>query len=217
MDMNVAIIGTGNVGKALAERLVQGGHRVILAARDEIKARRVASEVGASSAATASQAVRDAQVVILAVPFGAIDEVAEEIRLHVAGRIVVDATNPLKADYTGLATEGGPSAAEQLAARLPDAKVVKAFNTLFASIQQDPDVLGQAADVLFATDDDEARVVLGSLVASMGFRAVDAGPLEAARELESLAWLNISLQLRHGADWRSTFVLVGAPPASVAA
>ncbi len=125
--------------------------------------------------------------------------------------MVVDVTNPLKPDYSGVATEGGPSAAEQLAGFLEGARVAKAFNTVFGALQADPKTQGSTIDALFATDDVEARQKLVQLIPSLGFRAVDAGPLNAARQMEALAWLNMRMQMQFGGDWRSTFVLIGAP------
>jgi predicted dinucleotide-binding enzyme len=215
-DMKVAIIGAGNVGGALGGSLVRAGHQVTFAARDAAKAREVAGKVGAQAAATVEEAADSAEVVVLAVPFGSVEDVAGRIAGSVGGKVVVDATNPLKADYSGLAIEG-TSAAELLAARLGDAKVVKAFNTTFAGVDANPAALGTTLDALFATDDADARAVLVELAGSIGFRPVYVGPLAAARELEAMAWLNIRLQMLTNGSWTSSYVLVGAPEAAVAA
>jgi predicted dinucleotide-binding enzyme len=100
---------------------------------------------------------------------------------------------------------------------VPNAKVAKAFNTLFSSIQANPTIHGSALDAFFATDDDRTRATLSELLSSLGFRPVHVGPLARARELETLGWLNISLQLAANGDWRSAFVLVGAPVAATSA
>ena len=214
--MKIAIIGTGNVGTALGTAFARAGHDVTLAARDVDKTRTIAAEIGASAADSPAQAARDAEVVILAVPFGAIGDVAGSIAASSAGKVVVDVTNPLTPDYSGLATEGGPSAAEQLADRLGDARVVKAFNTLFASLQTNPTAHGVALDAFYATDDEAAAATLADLIRSIGFRPINTGALRMARQLEALAWLNMSFQLRTGGDWQSSFVLVGAPAGLVA-
>lgn len=208
--MRVAVIGTGNVGSALAATLRRAGHDVILSARDAQKTASVADELGASTAPTPGDAVRQSDVAILAVPFDALMDVAEQIRPAAADKVIIDLTNP------GPATEGGPSAAEQLADRLPGAHVAKAFNTLFGAFMAQPDLRHQRVDALFATDSELAREVLGELLASLGFRPVHAGELHAARAMEAMAWLNIQLQMRHGGDWSSTFVLLGAPEGAVA-
>lgn len=212
--MRIAIIGTGNVGKALGTSLVRAGHDVTFAAQDADKTRKIAQEIGGSAAGSAADAASNADAIILAIPYGAAHAVARSLGESVTGKVVIDATNPLRADFTGLATEGGPSAGEEIAEALPDAHVAKAFNTLFASLQADPGAQGTTLDALFATDDDEARRLLRDLLTSMGFRAVDAGPLRNARELEALAWLNMKLQMAFSGAWNSGFVLVGAPSAA---
>ncbi len=214
--MNIAIIGTGNVGGALGTSLARAGHDVTFAGRDAEKASRVAIVAGGSAAGVV-EAVRDADVVVLAVPFGAVASVAAAIAPVIAGKVVIDTTNPLKADYSGLATGDGPSGAELVAAALPGAKVVKAFNTLFAGNQADPAATGTTLDALYATDDDVARATVAAIATSIGFRPVYVGPLAAARELESLAWLNIRLQLITNGTWQSSYVLVAAPEGALAA
>lgn len=215
--MKIAIIGTGNVGTALGTSLVRAGHSVTLTGQDAAKATAAAALIGAQAGASLASAVEAAEVVVLAVPYASVEAVAADIAPVVSGKVVIDATNPLKADYSGLATEGGPSGAERIAALLPTSRVVKAFNTLFASIQGNPDVHGQVVDALLAGDDVAAKAVVASLIKSIGLRPVDAGSLSGARELEALAWLNISLQMRTGGSWNSSFVLVGAPDKAIAA
>ena len=207
--MRIALIGTGNVGQALGSSLVREGHSVTFAARNRDKTRQVAQQLGAQAADEPAKAVRDADVVVLAVPYDALSDVAQSIGNEAAGKVVIDPTNP------GPSTEGGPSAAEQLAERLPGAHVAKAFNTLFGAFMARPDLQGRRVDALFATDSDEARARIIDLLTSLGFRALDAGDLRSARAMEAMGWLNIQLQLRHGGDWSSTFVLVGAPEAAV--
>ena len=215
--MKVAIIGTGNVGSALGGTFARAGHEVTFAARDANKAREVAGRIGATVIPNLAEAARNADVVVLAVPFSALSEVAAELRQVTAGKVVVDVTNPLNPDYSGLATESGPSAAERLAEQLPEAKVVKAFNTLFGAVQANPNAHGQAADVLVAGDDDDATSKVAELASSAGFRPVVAGPLDAARQMESLAFLNIRMQMQSGGDWQSAVVILGAPAAAIAA
>lgn len=214
--MKIAVIGTGNVGSALGGALAKAGHEVTFAARDQQKAAEVASSNGASVSGVVD-AVQNAEVVVLAVPYGAIDEVASTIKPVAEGKVVVDVTNPLTPDYSGLANAGQPSAAEQAAQALEGAKVVKAFNTNFATVQADPRLHGTTLDVLFAADDDAAAETVARLASSIGFRPVRVGPLAAARELEALAWLNIRLQMLASGDWKSAFVLVDAPAQAVTA
>lgn len=214
--MKIAIIGTGNVGKALGALLVRAHNTVIFAANSIDSARKAAQAVGGTSATSARDAAEQAEIVVIAVPYAtAGHQVALDIAPVVSGKIVIDATNPLKIDYSGLATEGGPSAAENFATWLPGAHVVKAFNTLFASIQADPKSHGVEIDALFATDDEKARATVGKLLRSLGFRPVYVGPLVRARELEAMAYMNINLQMSAQGDWRTSFALIGAPKSAV--
>jgi hypothetical protein len=214
--MNIAIIGTGNVGKALGTSFKRAGHSVIYASKSGTSATAAAGAAGGIALGSAREAADHADVVVLAIPYAsAAQDVAREIASAVAGKVVIDATNPLKADGTGLATEGGPFAAENFASWMPRAKLVKAFNTLFASIQGNPKSHGVEVDALFATDDESARTTVAQLVGSMCFRPVYVGPLARARELEAMGYLNIALQMSAGGDWRTSFSHIGAPKASL--
>ena len=202
--MKVAIIGAGNVGKALGASITRAGHEVTITAKHPDHARDAAREIGAQSAASPAEAISNADVVILAVPFvGAADEVSREIRDGVAGKTVIDVTNPMMPDYSGLATEGS-SAAEEFQKQLPAANVVKAFNTIFATNQANP---SPAIDGYVAGDHEGAKRQVISLVESMGFTPVDVGPLKTARYLEGMAVINIGLNAQNGWDWTSTWKL----------
>ena len=203
LTMKVAIIGAGNVGKALGTSITRAGHEVTIAAKDPDHARAAAREIGATAADSNSAAVTGADVVILAIPFaGAGEAVAAEIRDEVAGKTVVDVTNPIKPDSSGLATDS--SAAEVFQQRFPDAHVVKAFNTIFSTNQASPT---REIDGYVAGDDEEAKQQVISLVDSMGFTALDVGPLSAARFLEGMAFLNIGLNAQNGWSWTSSWKL----------
>jgi predicted dinucleotide-binding enzyme len=215
--MQVAIIGTGNVGSALGTSLIKAGHAVTLATSDPDKARAAATRMGASAAQSPLEAATGADVVVIAVPWSAAEDVAREIAQATGGKVVIDASNPLRPDYSGLATADGPSGAERIAAILSGARVVKAFNTLFAGVQGSPDSLGMTLDALFATDDDAAAAAFASLATSIGFRPVRVGPLAAASELEAMAWLNIRLQMLNHGKWQTSFVLVNPPETAIAA
>ena len=203
--MKVAIIGSGNIGQGLGGALVSAGHEVTLAARDAVATEAVAKSIGATAAANAPEALDGAQVVVLAVPYTSLADVAAEIQDSVGDKIVIDVTNPM-----GRAP-AGTSAAAQLAEWLPGARVVKAFNTTFAALLATPEAHGQTLDALYATDDTEAGETVAELIRSIGFRPVYAGGLSAAAQLEAMAGLNIQLQIATQGDWRSSFVLVGAP------
>ncbi|HLU31527.1 MAG TPA: NADPH-dependent F420 reductase [Acidimicrobiia bacterium] len=206
--MEIAIIGAGNVGSALATSTVEAGHTVRIASNDRQEAEQVASATGATAAADNASAVQDAEVVILAVPVDALDGLADELGDSLAGKVVVDVTNRLNPEDPA-ATLDGTSAAEKLQARLPGVPVVKAFNTAFASRQAEPEVAGMRSDGFVAGDDEEAKQKVLGLVESIGFRPVDAGPLGMARALEAMATLNIYLQMRDEGSWQAAWKLVG--------
>ncbi len=206
--MHIAIIGAGNVGRALAMSALRTGHSVTVSSASGETAAALARETGAKAAESNRAAAEGADLVVLAVPYMAVVDVLDEIGPALAGKVVVDATNPLKPDYSGLVTEG-TSGAEEIQARIPSARVVKAFNTAFAARQADPKIGGVHVDGYVASDDEEAKAIVLELVKGMGFHPIDAGELTMARALEALAFLNISLQMRHGWSWQSGWKLVG--------
>ena len=212
--MKIAIIGAGNVGKALGQSFTRAGHDVTYAAQSESAHEAAALTDGATAAPNPVEAARNADVVVLAVPWTALDGLTRDLRPVVHGKLVIDPTNPLTPDYSDLATRGGASGAERIAAALPGARVVKAFNTIFSSLQAEPGTHGVTVDALYATDDERARAEVASLIESIGFRPVAVGPLARAAELESLAFLNIQLQMVTGGDWDTAVTLVSPPPAA---
>jgi len=192
VHIRVGIIGDGNVGSALQRGLTKAGHQ--------------ARAVGNHPAAIRETA-RDAAVVIIAVPFGAIDDVVREVGGEVNGKIVIDATNALNPDYS-LAVGFTSNGAEQLQTKLPTARVVKAFNTVFAQHMDSGTVKGEQLTILAASDDAEAKSTVIELAKSIGFDAVDAGPLQNARLLEPFALQNIALGYRLGLGTEIGFRLV---------
>jgi 8-hydroxy-5-deazaflavin:NADPH oxidoreductase len=209
--MDIAIIGAGNVGSALARAFVRSGHDVTITARNAERVSGVASATGARAVATNAEAARSADVIVLATPFTSAAEVAAEIRNVAKGRVIVDTTNRMSFGPTGPDMDTTISNAEELAALLPDSHVVKAFNTLFASNQADPILDDVQLDGFVAGDDAASKARILSLVASIGLEPVDVGPLARARQLESLAFLNISLNATRNGAWRSGWKLVAAP------
>ena len=206
--MQIAIIGSGNVGKALAGSFTRAGHDVTLTASNPDHARDAAAQSGGRAAASNRDAAAAAELVVLAVQQPAVDGVLAELGDALAGKVVVDVTNRVDPADPG-STMDGTSAAEQIQARAPEARVVKAFNTAFASRQADPVVEGVALDAFIAGDDDQAKQAVAELAGSIGFRPIDAGPLVMARALEAMALLNITLQLRNNWPWQAGFKLIG--------
>lgn len=173
----IGIIGDGNVGSALGRGLKRAGHEVRAVGKDKAAIRDTASW---------------AEVVLLAMPFAAIDDVIKEVGNVVEGKTLVDITNALDANMS-LAVGFTTSGAEELQRKVPNARVVKAFNTVFAQ-HMDSGRLGDKPLTAFvASDDAGAKTSVLELARQIGFDAVDAGPLKNARLLEPLGFFNIQL------------------------
>ena len=189
--MNITIIGAGNMGRALAKQLSGAGHQITVTARDLDKARQLASEFPRTAAADAASAVGADSVVIIATGYNDAVPALQSLG-DLTGKIVIDITNPLTADYMNLTIGHSTSAAEQIAAALPGALVVKAFNTVFAQVlAEGPQLAGKQVPVFYASDSERAGQTARSLIESTGFTAIDAGPLKNARYLEPVGGLNI--------------------------
>ncbi len=210
--MDIAIIGAGNVGTALATAFTRAGHSVTITSRNPEHAAGVAETTGARVAHSNKEAAGGAQIVVFAVPFSSAPEVAAEIKAVATGAAVVDATNRMSFGPNGPDMDTTTSNAEEIARLLPEANVVKAFNTLFASNQVDPIADGVRLDGYVAGDDADAKAAVLDLVASIGLEPIDVGSLARARQLEGLAFLNIAIQLANNGTWQSGWKLVAAPP-----
>jgi len=199
--MRVAVIGVGNVGGALATALTKSGHDVVVAASDAEKAAQAAAGLECEPAATPADAADGADAIILAIPFAAGEQVAGEIRDQVAGKPVIDVSN------SPAVVESGTSNAEAFQAWLPDAHVVKAFNTVFASRLGAPTDNGEPLDGFIAGDDADAKATVATIVSDAGLAPLDVGGIKMARALEGMAWTNISLNMANGWPWHSAWKL----------
>lgn len=188
---HVSIIGTGSMGSAIAEVVGRGGNTVEL--------------LGSGDGATPVTG----DVVVLAVPYGAVADIVARRAEQLAGKIVVDITNPVDfATFDSLVVPADGSATAEIAAALPGSRVVKAFNTTFAATLTAGTVGGEPTTVLIAGDDAEAKAALAGIVTAGGLRAVDAGSLRRARELEALGFLQISLAAGEKIAWTGGFAVV---------
>jgi 8-hydroxy-5-deazaflavin:NADPH oxidoreductase len=176
--MKVTLIGSGNMGSALATQISKAGHALVITGRNADKAKELARATGAVFKDKAAADGADVVVVATAYP----DAVAAlRSAGDLNGKVIVDITNPLTADYMGLTIGHSTSAAEEIQKAFPDAKVVKAFNTVFAQvIAGGPKLAGTTVPVYFAGDDAAAKETVKSLIQSTGFAAVDAGGLRNA-------------------------------------
>jgi NADPH-dependent F420 reductase len=199
--MHITIIGSGNMARGIGTRALAGGHTITLIGHEPGKAESLASELksaarnGASVQAAPAGAPLNGDVVVLAVPYAAAAPIVQQYSDQLAGKVIVDITNPVDFSTMSPAVAAGTSGAEEIAKAAPaDAKVVKAFNTTFAGTLLAGQVAGQPLDVLIAGDDANAKATVSQLVNTGGLRAVDAGPLQRARELEALGLLHMAVQ-----------------------
>ncbi len=204
--MNIAIIGSGNVGGALARSSTRARHTVTISSTNRAEAEQVAQSTGATVAGSNAEAARSADITILAVPADTVADVAAELGEAIDGRTVIDVTNrPTPGPDIGRCT----SVAEEVQARVPNAHVVKAINTVFAARQADPEIDGMHADGYVAGNDEDAKKLVLEYVQSIGLRPFDVGPLAAARTLEGMGWIHISLAMKNNWPWQSAWKIVG--------
>jgi predicted dinucleotide-binding enzyme len=196
--MKVTIIGTGRMGHAIGSRALAGGHEIDFIGTHISKARELADEMVGEGSVGASEKV-EAEIVVLAVPYTEAPHVVRQHAGQLRGTVIVDPTNPvdfsivepLDRDWIGAFGSG----AELIAAEAPDAAAfVKAFNTNFAGPLLVGEVGGQPLDVFVAGDDEEAKRKVMQLIGDGGMRAIDAGRLARARELEATALLHMEIQ-----------------------
>ena len=213
--MNVTIIGTGNMARGIGTRLLAGGNNVTLVGHEPRKAEALATELegaaqqGATVTAAPGGAAIVDDVVVLAVWNYHVAEVLQQYGDQLAGKIIIDITNPVDVNTMSLVTAPGTSEAEEIAKGVPaGAKVVKAFNTTFAPTLVAGQVAGQPLDVFIAGDDADAKATLRRLVEAGGLRAIDAGPLQRARELEALGLLHMAVQGSLGTGFQTTVKLL---------
>lgn len=192
--MKVTIIGAGNMGSAFVKQLVRAGHEVSVTARDSAKAAQVVAAHPGAKAVAVAGAANGADAIVLATGYGDAAAALQAVG-DLQGKVVIDITNPLTADYMGLTLGHSSSAAEEIARAVPGAEVVKGFNTIFAQVLGDGADFGEGrkVTVFVASDSARAKQTATALAQSMGFEVVDAGGLKNARYLEPLAGLNIYL------------------------
>ena len=186
----ISFIGAGNMAKAIGTRAAQHGHSVELMGRDADKARALADQIGDAATVGAFSAVPQGDIVVVSVLHqGAVDAVTA-YGDALAGKILLDITNPFNDDATGLVTDPGSSVSHAIAAAAPEsAHVVKVFNTVFGHVL----AKGTPLDAFLAGDSDEAKAQVSTLLTSMDLRPLDAGGLEMAPFLESAGILLMGL------------------------
>ena len=202
----ISIVGAGNVARGIATRAIAAGYGVQLLVRDQPKGEALASDLGGTVTVSAVGSAISGNLVFLAIPYLVAAEVIPALG-SLAGKTVVDATNPINDDFTGLATAPGAAGAATIAALAPGANVVKAFNTVFATNVIAGSKNGQPLDLMVAADDAAAKAELVEFAEKTGFRVIDTGALSQAATLEAIAWLHMQLQFTRGTNFASALVI----------
>lgn len=193
--MKIAIIGKGHVGTALSKGLAKAGHEIKFGHRDPKE--------------PVADAAKWGEIIILAVPHENADQAIEEIKPYADSKTIIDVMNAIGEDY-GLGISCTTSTAEETQNKLPNAKVVKAFNTVFASNQSTGKVGGKQLTALIAGDDATAKQTVAQLTQDIGFDPIDCGPLKSARYLEAMGILIINLAYTYGMGTQIGYKLVKA-------
>src|SRR5476649_878066 len=190
----ISIIGTGGMAAAIGGLAAKAGHTVEVINRDAAKARALAGQVGAGATTGTFGAAPVGDIVILAVPYAAVLGVVKQYGDALAGKLLVDITNPVAYDHTSFVTPGDSFGAQEIAKAAPaDADIVKAFNTQFSHVLAAGPAKGHARNVFVAGDDAQAKARVSAFIESLGLRPMDAGLLPMARTLENVALLSLGL------------------------
>lgn len=210
--MNVSIIGSGNMAKGIGTRLVSGGHKVTIHSRDESKSTKLVEQLKeidpSADVASVPVGAETDEIVIVATPYTEIENVGKEYD-GLAGKIVIDITNPVDFNTFQLIPEAGRSGAQEVAELLPKATVVKAFNTTLAGPLEAGEVESKELDVFIAGDDQDAKAKVSELIKTSGLRPIDAGPLANARHLEGFGLIQMAVQDQIGTNWMSSLKFLG--------
>lgn len=190
----ISIIGSGGMAAAIGGLAAKAGHTVEVISRDATRARSLASQVGPGATTGVFGAAPSGDIVVLAVPYAAVLDVVKHYGEELAGKTLVDITNPVASDHTSFVTPSDSSGAQEIAkAASADAIVVKAFNTQFSHVLAAGAVDGRMLDVFLAGDDAVAKTRVSAFVASLGLRPMDVGGLLMARTLEHVCLLSLGL------------------------
>ncbi|MFT5238726.1 MAG: putative dinucleotide-binding enzyme [Flavobacteriaceae bacterium] len=195
--MKIAIIGTGNVGNALGANWKKSNHEIIYGSRNPQDKKHIKLEKFAQ-VLTLSQAAIMGDVIVLATPWQSTQEAINEMGSNLDSKIVIDATNPLKPDLSGLLLYGDNSGGEQIAKWASKAKVVKALNSAFAKVMEHPEINGVKSMMLIAGDDASALNTVAELVDDLGFQSQKMNGLSNSRLLEMVGLTLITLGYKEG-------------------
>ncbi len=194
----ISIIGAGGMAAAIGGRIANAGYTVEVVSRDPAKARALADQLGAGATTGTYGETLAGDIVILAVPYTSAATVVAEYGDALDGKVIIDITNPVSPDLTGLVTPHGSSGAQEIAKGAPaGAHVVKAFNTIFGHVL----ARGGRLDAFIAADDAEAKARVSTFIESLGLRPLDVGGLHMAKTLEALGLMMIGLAKNGAGTW----------------
>lgn len=192
----ISIIGSGGMAAAIGTLAARAGHTVEVSSRDTANAQTLAEQIGAGTAVGTFGATPLGEIVVLAVPYSAVIDVVRQYGDALAGKILVDITNPVAADMKSFVTPAGSFGAREIARAAPaDAQVIKAFNTLFSHVLARGPIQGHPLDVFIAGDDAQAKARVSAFIESLGLRPMDTGDLFMARALEHMCLLSLSVMV----------------------
>ncbi|WP_425965214.1 NADPH-dependent F420 reductase [Rhizobium nepotum] len=198
----ISIIGSGEMAASIGGLAAKAGHSVEVTSRNAAKAQALVLEIGAGATTGEFGATPSGDIVILAVPYSVVLDVVKQYGQNLAGKILVDITNPIKSDFSGFLTPYDSSGAREIAKLAPaNAIIVKAFNTQNSGVLAAGPVQGHLLDVFMAGDDAQAKARVSAFIESLGLRPMDAGPLTMARALEHacMLWLGLMVRsIKHG-------------------
>ena len=190
----ITIIGAGGMAAAIGSLAAKTGHTVEVMSRDAAKARALTEQLGDGATTATFGAAPTGDIVILAVPYSAVLDVVKQYGEALAGKLLVDITNPVASDHTSFVTPGDSFGAQEIAKAAPaDAEVIKAFNTLFSHVLAAGSFQSQPLDVFLAGDDAQAKARVAAFIESLGLRPMDTGQLPMARTLEHACLLSLGL------------------------
>ena len=206
--MKIFVIGAGNVGGGQIRLAIKAGHQVSVFAEPSEQLVELIAETGATHVNSIAEGAKGVDLVYLAIPASAVATVAAELKPVIGNAVLIDGTNPLNATFSDLEYKGESGAAD-LQALLPEVKVVKAFNTVFAGRYGNPAQHGHALQVFIAGNDDGANEKVAEYAKSLSFDPVILGGLRFAKSMEELAFLNIAFNATKGLSWQSAWSLTG--------
>ena len=198
MSTTISIIGTGGMAAAIGSRIAKSGYTVEVISRNPAKARALADKLAAGATTGTYGAAPAGDIVILAVPYTNAAAAVAEFGNALDGKGIIDITNPVAPDLSGLVTPHGSSGAQEIAKGAPaSAHVVKAFNTIFGHVL----AKGGRLDAFIAADDAQAKARVSTFLESLGLRPLDVGGLQMAQTLEALGLMMIGLAKNGAGTW----------------